>query len=97
MKANNIKIEKSTEIGTIVYVAVNNKFIGYIVIADKIKEDSKEAIKEIKEQGIKKTVMLTGDNKDVADSVAKKLKLDKVFSNLLPNEKVDRIEELYVR
>ena len=96
MKANNIKIEKSTEIGTIVYVAVNNKFVGYIVIADKIKEDSKDAIKKIKEQGIKKTVMLTGDNKDVADSVAKRLKLDKVFSNLLPNEKVEKIEELYL-
>ena len=75
---------------------MNNKFIGYIVIADKIKKDSEEAIKEIKEQGIKQTVMLTGDNKDVAQSVAEKLKLDKVFSNLLPNEKVDRIEELYV-
>ena len=96
MKTNNIKIERSTEIGTIVYVAVNNKFVGYIVIADKIKEDSEDAIKEIKEQGIKKTVMLTGDNKDVADSVAKKLKLDKVFSNLLPNEKVEKIEELYL-
>ena len=96
MKVNNIKIEKNTDIGTVVYVAVNNKFIGYIVIADKIKKDSEEAIKGIKEQGIKQTVMLTGDNKDVAQSVAEKLKLDKVFSNLLPNEKVDRIEELYV-
>ena len=95
MKVNNIKIEKNTDIGTVVYVAVNNKFIGYIVIADKIKKDSEEAIKGIKEQGIKQTVMLTGDNKDVAQSVAEKLKLDKVFSNLLPNEKVDRIEELY--
>ena len=96
MKTNNIKIERSTEIGTIVYVAVNNKFVGYIVIADKIKNDSEYAIKKIKEQGIKKTVMLTGDNKDVADSVAKRLKLDKVFSNLLPNEKVEKIEELYL-
>ena len=82
--------------GTVVYVAVNNKFIGYIVIADKIKKDSEEAIKELKEQGIKQTVMLTGDNKDVAHSVAEKLKLDKVFSNLFPNEKVEKIEELYV-
>ena len=96
MKANNIKIERNTEVGTVVYMAVNNKFVGYIVIADKIKEDSKDAIKKIKEQGIKKTVMLTGDNKEVADSVAKKLKLDKVFSNLLPNEKVEKIEELYL-
>lgn len=96
MKANNIKIENNTEVGTVVYVAVNNKFIGYIVIADKIKKDSEKAIKAIKEQGIKKTVMLTGDNKEVAESVAKKLKIDKVFSNLLPNEKVEKIEELYV-
>ena len=96
MKANNIKIEKNTEVGTVVYVAVNNEFKGYIVIADKIKSDSEEAIKEIKVQGIKETVMLTGDNKEVADSVAKKLKLDKVFSNLLPNEKVEKIEELYI-
>ena len=96
MKANNIKIEKNTEVGTVVYVAVNNEFKGYIVIADKIKSDSEEAIKEIKAQGIKETVMLTGDNKEVADSVAKKLKLDKVFSNLLPNEKVEKIEELYI-
>ena len=96
MEASNIKIEKNTEVGTVVYIAVNDQFKGYIVIADKIKSDSEEAIKEIKAQGIKETVMLTGDNKEVADSVAKKLKLDKVFSNLLPNEKVEKIEELYI-
>ena len=66
------------------------------MLANKNKKDSEQAIKGLKEQGIKQTVMLTGDNKDVAQSVAEKLKLDKVFSNLLPNEKVDRIEELYV-
>ena len=96
MEASNIKIEKNTEVGTVVYIAVNDQFKGYIVIADKIKSDSEEAIKEIKAQGIKEAVMLTGDNKEVADSVAKKLKLDKVFSNLLPNEKVEKIEELYI-
>ena len=95
MASNNIKIEKSTDVGTVVYIAINNEFKGYIVIADKIKTDSEEAIRLIKEQGIKETVMLTGDNKEVANSVAKKLKLDKVFSNLLPNEKVEKIEELY--
>ena len=95
MASNNIKIEKSTDVGTVVYIAINNEFKGYIVIADKIKSDSEEAIRLIKEQGIKETVMLTGDNKEVANSVAKKLKLDKVFSNLLPNEKVEKIEELY--
>ena len=96
MASNNIKIEKSTDVGTVVYIAVNNEFKGYIVIADKIKTDSEEAIRLIKEQGIKETVMLTGDNKEVANFVAKKLKLDKVFSNLLPNEKVEKIEELYI-
>ena len=95
MASNNIKIEKSTDVGIVVYIAINNEFKGYIVIADKIKTDSEEAIRLIKEQGIKETVMLTGDNKEVANSVAKKLKLDKVFSNLLPNEKVEKIEELY--
>lgn len=95
MIANNIKLNKNEEIGTVVYIAVNNQFKGYIVISDKIKSDSEKAIKEIKEQGIKETVMLTGDNKAVADSVAKRLKVDKVFSNLLPNEKVEKIEAIY--
>lgn len=95
MMANNIKINKSKEIGTVVYIAVNNQFKGYIVISDKIKSDSEEAIKQIKNQGIKETIMLTGDNKNVAQTVAKQLKVDKVFSNLLPNEKVEKIEEIY--
>ena len=95
MIANNIKIDKNQEIGTVVYIAVNNQFRGYIVISDKIKSDSEKAIKEIKAQGIKQTIMLTGDNKEVADLVAKKLGLDKVYSNLLPNEKVEKIEALY--
>ena len=96
MEANNIDFEKIKDIGTVVYIAVNNEFKGYIVIADKIKADSEEAIREIKSQGIRQTVMLTGDNKEVADEVASKLKLDKVFFNLLPNEKVEKIEEIYI-
>ena len=95
MTANDIKVNKNKEIGTVVYIAVNNQFKGYIVISDKIKSDSEKAIKEIKAQGIKETVMLTGDNKEVADSVAKQLKVDKVYSNLLPNEKVEKIEAIY--
>ena len=95
MTANNIKVNKNEKIGTVVYIAVNNKFKGYIVISDKIKSDSEKAIKEIKAQGIKETVMLTGDNKEVADSVARQLKVDKVYSNLLPNEKVEKIESIY--
>lgn len=95
MTANNISVNKNEEIGTVVYIAVNNQFKGSIVISDKIKLDSEKAIKEIKDQGIKETVMLTGDNKEVADSVAKQLKVDKVYSNLLPNEKVEKIEVIY--
>lgn len=95
MIANNIEVNKTNSIGTIVYVAVDNQFKGYIVIADKVKKDSQRAIKLIKDQGIKETVMLTGDNKEVANSVANSLKLDKVFSNLLSNEKVEKIEEIY--
>ena len=95
MTVNNIEVNKNEEIGTVVYIAVNNQFKGSIVISDKIKSDSERAIKEIKAQGIKETVMLTGDNKEVADSVAKQLKVDKVYSNLLPNEKVEKIESIY--
>ena len=95
MTANNIEINKSEEIGTVVYIAVDNKFKGYIIISDKIKLDSEKAIEDIKNQGIKETVMLTGDNKEVADLVAKQLKVDKVYSNLLPNEKVEKIESIY--
>ena len=95
MMANDIKIDISQETGTVVYISVNNEFKGYIVISDKIKSDSEQAIKEIKNQGIKETIMLTGDNNEVASLVAKKLGLDKVYSNLLPNEKVEKIENLY--
>lgn len=95
MTVNNIKVNKNEEIGTVVYIAVNNQFKGSIIISDKIKSDSEKAIKEIKIQGIKETVMLTGDNKEVADSVAKQLKVDRVYSNLLPNEKVEKIESIY--
>ncbi len=95
MITNNIEMQEVKETGTIVYIAVNNNFVGYIVIADKIKLDSKKAIKEIKEQSIKEIVMLTGDNKKVADDVAKELELDKVFSELLPTQKVEKIESMY--
>ena len=95
MLSNNIQVLQAKEIGTIVYIAVNNIYKGYIVISDRIKDDSKYAIGAIKEQGIKQTVMLTGDNKEVAENVGGELRLDKVYSNLLPGEKVDRIEEMY--
>ena len=95
MKANNVKYTPVSETGTVVYIAVDGKYAGDLVISDEIKADSKEAIAKLKQIGIKQTVMLTGDNKKVADAVATELKLDKVYSNLLPDEKVEKIEEIY--
>ena len=86
--------EKCEEIGTILYVAINNEFAGYILIADKIKEDSKLAIEELKQLNIKKTVMLTGDKKEVGEAVAKQVDLDEVYTELLPDGKVEKVEEL---
>ncbi len=94
MEQAKINYEKSTDIGTILYVAIDNKFAGYIVIADKIKDDSKETIEILKENGIKKTVMLTGDKKQVGENVANKLGLDEAYTELLPDGKVKKVEEL---
>lgn len=95
MKMMDIPYFKGELIGTIVHVAVNNKYIGYIVIADEVKEDSVQAIKELKEANIKQTVMLTGDNKSIGSKVAKELGLDKVYAELLPADKVEKLEELF--
>ena len=94
MKQKNINYEECQEIGTTLYIAINNVFAGYIVISDKIKEDSKLAIEEIKKLNIKNTVMLTGDRKEVGEAVAKKLNLDEVYTELLPDGKVKKVEEL---
>ena len=95
MKMMDIPYFKGELIGTIVHVAVNNKYIGYIVIADEVKEDSAQAIKELKEANIKQTVMLTGDNKSIGSKVDKELGLDKVYTELLPADKVEKLEELF--
>ena len=95
MKMMDIPYFKGELIGTIVHVAVNNKYIGYIVIADEVKEDSAQAIKELKVANIKQTVMLTGDNKSIGSKVAKELGLDKVYAELLPADKVEKLEELF--
>ena len=95
MKANNILYSEAKEVGTVVYVAVNGMYKGYVVISDEVKEDSKDAIKNLKNVGIKEVVMLTGDNKDVANKVASDLNIDTVYSSLLPNEKVEKVEEIY--
>ena len=80
--------------GTIIHVAINGVYAGHIVISDKIKETSKAAIRALKQIGIKKTVMLTGDNKDVAEAVSAELGIDKVYSGLLPANKVEKVEQL---
>ncbi|MDU7433628.1 MAG: heavy metal translocating P-type ATPase [Anaerococcus vaginalis] len=95
MKMMDIPYFKGELIGTIIHVAVNNKYIGYIVIADEVKEDSAQAIKELKAANIKQTVMLTGDNKSIGSKVAKELGLDKVYAELLPADKVEKLEELF--
>ena len=95
MKMMDIPYFKGELIGTAVHVAVNNKYIGYILIADEVKEDSAQAIKELKAANIKQTVMLTGDNKSVGSKVAKELGLDKVYAELLPADKVEKLEELF--
>ena len=94
MQEKNIKYTKCNEVGTIVYIAINNEFAGYIVISDEIKEDSKKAIDDLKKNNIKQTVMLTGDRKDVGESVAKELGIDKVYTELLPDGKVEKVEQL---
>ena len=91
----NIKITPIHEIGTVVYLANEKSELGYIVISDEIKEDSKEAISGLKEIGLKQTIMLTGDNEKVGESVAKELGLDKAYCSLLPQNKVEKLEQIF--
>ena len=94
MSEKQIEFIKCNEIGTVLYVAIDNKYAGYILIADTEKEDSARAIQELKTYNIKQTVMLTGDKKEVGESVAQKLGIDKVYTELLPDGKVEKVEEL---
>ena len=94
MKINNIEFEEVYSIGTIVYVAINNEYEGSIVISDEIKEDVDSALYKLKSIGIRKTVMLTGDNNSVANKIAKLIGIDKVYAELLPGGKVSKIEEI---
>ena len=82
------------DIGTILYVEIDNKFAGYIVISDELKKDSKKTIKNLKDIGIRKTIMLTGDLEKVSKKVGKDLDLDEVYTNLLPQDKVSKFEEI---
>ncbi len=94
MDKNKIKYNKVNKIGTIIYVAIDNNYEGYIIISDKIKKDSKQAICELKRNGIEKTIMLTGDKKEVGLSVSEELGLDEVYTDLLPTDKVSKVEDI---
>ncbi len=93
LKNHNISYQKANETGTIVYTAKNSKFLGYIVISDKLKEDAQKAIMELKKLKLQ-TVMLTGDTEESGLAVAKELNIDKAYTQLLPIDKVDKIEDI---
>lgn len=93
LKNHNISYQKANETGTIVYTAKNSKFLGYIVISDELKEDAQKAIIELKKLKLQ-TVMLTGDTEESGLTVAKKLNIDKAYTQLLPIDKVDKIEDI---
>ena len=94
MKRLGIDYKECHKVGTIIHIAIDGNYAGHIVISDVIKPTSAEAISALKKSGVKKTVMLTGDAKAVAEQVAASLGIDKVYSELLPNDKVSKVEEL---
>ena len=94
MERYQIKSTKSEEVGTLLYVALDGEFVGYLVIADTVKPDAQEALRKLKQVGIKQTVMLTGDAKNIADHIGHKLGIDKVYSELLPQDKVEKLENI---
>lgn len=93
LKYNKIDVEENKELGTIVYVAKNKKLLGYIVISDKIKTNAKESLDKLRSDGISNLVMLSGDDEEVVKVISKKLNLDKAYGNLLPQDKVNILEE----
>ncbi|EGT3616464.1 cadmium-translocating P-type ATPase [Clostridium perfringens] len=95
MNMYNISFTPINEVGTVVYLANENSELGYIVISDEIKDDAKKAISGLKKIGVKETIMLTGDNEKVGESVAKELGLDKAYCSLLPQNKVEKLEEIF--
>lgn len=94
MEANSIAYTECNEIGTVVYVAIDGVYAGYVLIADTLKDNTKAAIKQLKKAGVNKLVMLTGDSKKVADKVAADIGITDVYSQLLPADKVSKVEEL---
>jgi Cd2+/Zn2+-exporting ATPase len=94
MKKEKISFTKSDEAGTVVYLAVDGRFEGYIVISDQVKGDSKITVSTLKKSGVKKTVMLTGDKKEISERISSDLGIDQVYAELLPHEKVKVLEDL---
>ena len=97
MKLANAKYEEVSTVGTVIYVSVGSTYLGYIVIADKIKEDSKDTIKSLNKLGITKTVMLSGDKDEIAKTVATKLGLSEYKAELLPADKVSYMQSIMLR
>lgn len=95
IKKENILCKNIDSIGTVVYIAIDGHYAGYLIISDEEKEDSTQAIKSLKDIRIKKIVMLTGDSKKVGDRVGNHLGLDEVYSELLPDQKVEKLEMLF--
>lgn len=94
MESEGIKYSQIESVGTIVHIAIDRKYSGYVVISDEIKDDASKAVKELKALGIKNITMLTGDSKKVAEKVGYELGIERIFSELLPGDKVDKVEEL---
>lgn len=94
MDREKIQFQKSDNMSTVVYVAIDGVFAGTIVISDEIKDDSIEAIKNLKSLGIRKTVMLTGDNKKIGEDVGKQIGIDDIYGELLPDQKVEKFEQI---
>ncbi len=97
MQKYNISFTESTKIGTIIYIAVDKEYAGHILIADAIKEDAAAGIALMKEKGVQHVIMLTGDSKSVGEAVAKELGIDEFYAELLPQDKVDKMEEIMAR
>ena len=97
MERFEISFPSSQEIGTLLYIAIDQSYSGYLVIADTLKEDAVDALVQLKQAGVKHTVMLTGDSKKIADHIGKQVGVDKIYSELLPEDKVQRLEEILQR
>ena len=94
MEEYNIDYIKSNDIGTVIYIAIDKKYAGSIIISDKIKDDAYKAVKEFRKNNVKKIVMLTGDREEISKNVSKELKLDNYYAELLPQDKVKKVESL---